>query len=306
MMNAEQKAWINKRFPIALVKELPIFGSQRKFYRIQGDSETRVVIIDGEIEQFRLFIDRGRLFRGLNVNIPEVFDYSEKLHIILETDLGDRSLELIAHETNDRITYYKQVIDLLVHWQKSFDNEPGLKMSYQIQTYDFDFARHDTRLFTERYLRGYLSLSQSKVKLLDTFFDDLAERTANVRSTLMHRDFQARNIHWYRDKPNIVDFQAAVVGPYTYDIASLIFDNHVDISQEERSDLLDYFFRHYPECDKSDLYAPALQRTLQAIGAYAFLSKVQGKRQYEQYIPNGVSNLRILQRKFDWIDIILN
>jgi len=305
-MNAEQKAWINKRFPVTLVKELPIFGSQRKFFRIQGDRGTRVVIIDGDIGQFRLFIDRARLFSGLNVNIPEVFDYSESLHIIIETDLGDRSLELIALETNERVTYYKQVIDLLVHWQKSFDNESALKMNYNIQPYDFDFARNDTRLFTERYLQGYLNLPQSKVRLLDTFFDDLAERTANVRSTLMHRDFQARNIHWYLDRHYIVDFQAAVFGPYTYDIASLIFDNHVDICQEERSELLDYFFRHYPQDDRDDLYAPALQRTLQAIGAYAFLSKVQGKGQYEQYIPNGLSNLKIFQRKFDWIDLILN
>lgn len=302
MINFEQKAWIEERFPIIHVKKLATFGSQREFYRILSEMETRVAIIDEDIVQFRLFIDRARLFFGLNVNIPEILDYSEKLHIILETDLGDRSLELIAYEANDKLEYYKKVIDLLVHWQKSFDNDSSLEKNHIIKPFDFDFARNDTRLFTERYLRGYLNLPESRIENLNPFFDELAERTASVHRTLMHRDFQARNIQWYREQPYIVDFQAAVVGPYTYDIASLVFDNHVDINHAERSEMLDYFFGHYPEANRYDLYAPALQRTLQAIGAYAFLSKVQGKRQYEQYIPKGLVHLKILAEQFGWLE----
>ncbi len=305
-MNLEQKSWINEKFPVIHVKELPIFGSQREFYRIQGRDKTCVAIIDDDLEQFRLFIDRARLFSSLQINIPEVLDYSERLNVILETDLGDRSLELITHETNDRLMYYRKVIDLLVQWQKRFNKDSAFAQNHSIQPFNFEFARNDTRLFSERYLRGYLNLPESKVKSLNPFFDDLAEKTANVSRTLMHRDFQARNIHWYRERPYIVDFQAAVIGPYTYDIASLIFDNHVDISTEERSEMLDHFFGYYPEADRNDLHAPALQRTLQAIGAYAYLSKVHGKLQYEQYIPNGLLNLKIFKRYFNWIDIILN
>ena len=135
---------------------------------------------------------------------------------------------------------------------------------------------------------------------------EIAARLAALPRVLVHRDFQSQNILWYKDRPYFVDFQTAMLGPYTYDLASLLYDNYVDLSVNVQETLIDYFFESYPEANRDDFYPVALQRTLQAISAYAFLSRIQGKSQYDQFIPRGLEHLNLLGDRFDWIKKIIS
>ncbi|MDP8240245.1 MAG: phosphotransferase [Candidatus Hatepunaea meridiana] len=304
-MKKEQIDWLKERFPFDSIGELPIYGSLRRFYRIFSDTGTRVVILDDNLEQLRLFINRAKLFSSLNVNVPQIYDYSEELHLILEEDLGDDLLEDIINETDDKIPYYKKVIDLLVGWQKRFDKDTKGYNTHKLPLYDFDFAYNETTLFINRYLRRYLDISCLSCASLKPHFVDLAERSSQIRKTLMHRDFQARNIMWHKNQPYFVDFQTAMLGPYTYDLTALLYDNHVELRVDQKESLIDYFYEYYPGANRDDFYPVALQRTLQAISAYAFLSKEQGKKQYEQYIPRGLKHLEELSGWFGWAKVIL-
>lgn len=300
-MNSDQINWLRQRFAFSRFEELPVFGSLRRFFRLHGISETRVAIVDDDLEQLTLFVDRASLFSSLDVNVPHVYDYSESLQLILEEDLGDTSLEKIINGGGDKHSHYREIIDVLVDWQKRFDAERDLTDMHRLKPYDFEFARNETVLFTERYLERYCGWSKSKTAELMLYFNELAERASEIRKTLMHRDFQSQNILYHRDRPYFVDFQTAVLGPYTYDLASLLYDNYVDLSADEKEELTDYFYRSYPDDDREDFYVAALQRTFQAVSAYAYLSRQKDKTQYEQYISVGLKHLEELAERFGWV-----
>jgi len=303
-MKQAQTNWLQERFPPEKIEQLPVFGSVRQFYRLYGTEDTRVVIYDEDINQFRLFIDRAKLFASLDVKIPRIYESSASQKLVIEQDLGDESLEVIINKNDakDRLSYYRKVIDILIGWQSRFDDSPELLDTHELPEYDIDFAYNESALFINRYLKACTDNSCTWTASLKPQFVDLAMKSSSIKKTLMHRDFQARNIMWHSGEPWFVDFQACMLGPYTYDLAALVYDNHVDLNADEKQNLIDYFFSFYPDCDRDDFYAAALQRTLQAVSAYAYLSRQQGKTQYEQFIPIGLRHLKELGDRFGWED----
>jgi len=301
-MKEAQTNWLQEHFPYEKIERLPVFGSVREFYRLTGTEDTRVVIYDEDINQFRLFIEKEKLFNSLDVKIPQIYDASANKKLVIVQDLGDESLEAIINKNDakDRLKYYRKVIDILVGWQRRFDSSPELQSKHELPDYNFDFAYNDSMLFVSRYLEKYTFMTEAQIDSNDPYFVELAKKASSIKTTLMHRDFQARNIMWQAGEPYIVDFQACMTGPYTYDIAALVYDNHVDLSDDEKQYLIDYFFSFYPDCAREDFYAAAVQRTLQAVSAYAYLSRQQGKTQYEQYIPIGLKHLRELGKRLGW------
>lgn len=301
-MNEKQVNWLQQCFPYTRIEQLPVFGSVRAFYRLSGDGETRVVICDEDLNQLRLFVDRARLFASLNVKIPQIFEYSEDLNFVIEQDLGDESLEVIVNKNNtiDRLSYYRKVIDILVGWQRRFDGLPELLTKHALPVYDFDFAYNESMLFVSRYLEEFTYMTDAQIATLKPQFVDLAMKASSIKKTLIHRDFQARNIMWHSGEPYIVDFQACMMGPYTYDLAALVYDNHVDLNTGEKQNLIDYFFENYPEAKREDFYPVALQRILQAVSAYGYLSRQPGKKMYEKYLPKGLEHLKKLGVRFGW------
>jgi aminoglycoside/choline kinase family phosphotransferase len=301
-MNELQINWLQERFPYETIERLPVFGSVREFYRLYGAKDTRVVIYDENENQFKLFIEKAKLFASLDVKISRIYESSASQKLVIVQDLGDISLEEIINknETADRLSYYRKVIDILTGWQKRFDSSPKLMDTYELPEYDIDFAFNESRLFINRFLKRCTDNSCTWIAELKPQFVDLAMKASDIRKTLMHRDFQARNIMWHEGEPYFVDFQACMLGPYTYDLAALVYDNHVDLTDDEKQKLIDYFFKYYPDGDREDFYVAALQRTLQAVSAYAYLSRQVGKTQYEKYIPKGLQHLKELGERFGW------
>ena len=105
-----------------------------------------------------------------------------------------------------------------------------------------------------------------------------------------------------------VDFQGARRGSAFYDIASLLWDPYVCLPVEMIKDFFEYWRMHnkrvqaYTKEDAWDSFIQAsLQRLMQALGAYCFLSKVKGIKKFEQYIEPGKCQLRALFAEFKLI-----
>jgi aminoglycoside/choline kinase family phosphotransferase len=119
----------------------------------------------------------------------------------------------------------------------------------------------------------------------------------------MHRDFQAQNILWKDGRARLVDFQGMRLGPLGYDAASLIFDPYLDLDAPIADALAD---RHRarlaagggpglsPQRHRRLLTAAGLQRLMQALGAFAFLSGVKGRTGFDEYVPAALGSLRTL------------
>jgi aminoglycoside/choline kinase family phosphotransferase len=86
------------------------------------------------------------------------------------------------------------------------------------------------------------------------------------------------------------------LGLAEYELASLLYDPYVTLTltRTERSQLLSFYATHRG-LDLTKLrevfYLCAAQRLMQALGAYANLSRNLGKPHFEQHLPAAIANL---------------
>ena len=101
--------------------------------------------------------------------------------------------------------------------------------------------------------------------------------------------------------PRLIDYQGARIGPPAYDVASLLWDPYYRLESGTRERLSDHYISKMRDTQadkfnaadfKKSLLLCRLQRHMQALGAYGFLSNVKGKKYFLKYVPEGV---RLLQ-----------
>ena len=108
----------------------------------------------------------------------------------------------------------------------------------------------------------------------------------------VHRDYHSRNLMLSDGSLYIIDFQDARMGPDTYDLASLLRDSYVDLTDREVDELIAYFLAlqgRASEIEAED-FRPrfdlmALQRNLKALGTFGYQTIARSNTVYIQYIP---------------------
>jgi aminoglycoside/choline kinase family phosphotransferase len=126
----------------------------------------------------------------------------------------------------------------------------------------------------------------------------LAERLARLPRVLVHRDFQSQNIIIRNGQAYLIDFQGMRSGLAEYDLASLLYDPYVDLTEAERAELIAYCREQQMnkgmaingEFD-SKLRFCAMQRLMQALGAYGFLGLVKGDKHFLKHVPAAMKSL---------------
>jgi aminoglycoside/choline kinase family phosphotransferase len=98
---------------------------------------------------------------------------------------------------------------------------------------------------------------------------------------------------------HLIDFQGMRPGLAEYDLASLLFDPYVDLPEDERAELMAYYCERVSQNGgraqgdfEITLKLCAMQRLMQALGAYGFLGLVKRHKTFLQYIPVAVKSLR--------------
>ena len=115
----------------------------------------------------------------------------------------------------------------------------------------------------------------------------------------MHRDLQSRNIMVRKGRYYLIDFQGGRIGPIQYDLASLLIDPYVELSDAIQGQLVDYCIQRLStlgSVDRHTFYEGyrycSLSRNLQILGAFAHLSRHKGKIYFEQFIPAAIKTLK--------------
>lgn len=290
-------------------------GSGRQYFRISEDKRSCVLQVCAEVnDDFRHFVDYSKTFRDFGLPVTQVYAVDETTCQVLQEDLGKRNLldEVSpvspgVRSGNERILY-PTVIDALVKWQDASQSIFSSHTELWIRRFDFAALKWETDYFTDNYLKGHCGLTEIP-QGVKNFFSLLAVAVDAQPKLLMHRDFQSQNI---MVRPNseiaFVDFQGARRGSAFYDIASLLWDPYVSLPVEMIKDFFEYWRMHnkrvqaYTKEDAWDSFIQAsLQRLMQALGAYCFLSKVKGIQKFEQYIEPGKRQLRALFAEFKLI-----
>ncbi|MCL4490500.1 MAG: phosphotransferase [Nitrospirae bacterium] len=279
-------------------------GSDRKYFRIRRDVKAAVLMrcAPGGPD-FRRHIEYSRFFRTYGIPVPELIEEEpDKMGAIFE-DLGDMSLYnwLKCPRDEDRIEdIYRRVLDIIIKLHTTVTGHVSECPLLQERVFDYDHLRWETSYFMERFVGGAGGMPVENNQALQDEFHRLASQVNSFPKTIIHRDFQAQNIMVANGRARLIDYQGARIGPPAYDVASLLWDPYYRLEETMRERLVRYYIGRMSSAaegfDEHDFRATLLpcrlQRHMQALGAYGFLSMVKGKKYFLKHIPEA---LRVLK-----------
>ena len=237
------------------------------------------------------FVDAAIGLKQCGVPVPELLRYRLLEHgcgVCLVQDLGSADLLSLkdAAPAVRRAAYYSALQGMhALH---------TAAVSWPLQPpFDAALYRWEQEYFAEHYLGCHKQLSPAEFTRLQAGAD-VAEWLAALPRVPVHRDFQSQNIMMCADKAYFIDFQGMRMGLAEYDLASLLFDPYVALTWAEAEHLLAYYQREVA-CTplRADVFAAcALQRLMQALGAFANIGYHQNRSWYLNMIGPGVRALR--------------
>jgi aminoglycoside/choline kinase family phosphotransferase len=262
---------------------------------------------DGPIEFATLpFVNVADLLSQMPLPVPALVGHSDALGILALQDLGDVTLQAhvgAARATEHAALYRQAVAFIATLQQRGAELASQAHTPYQI-VFDVEKLTWELDFFVRHFVEGYRGavLSESERAALAEEWAAIAEELAAEPRVLCHRDYHSRNLMVHDGGLYIIDFQDARMGPDTYDLASLLRDSYVDISDGELDDLIAYFLAvaGKPDADafrvRFDLMA--VQRNLKALGTFGHQTNVRHNPVYIQYMPRTLHYARANIEKY--------
>ena len=318
------QAWLAREAPVhglapASLRIASADASFRRYFRIdRHDGAGSLVIMDAPPAQENCapFVHVAGLMQAAGLNVPRILAWDEARGFMLMSDLGPQTLmELIDREhPQANLPRYLQATDALIVWQRA--SAPGV-----LPPYDEALLRRELALFPDWYLARHKGVAvEGKTReTLDKAFDVIVARTLAAPSVYVHRDFMPRNLMIPTEpgtspatQLGVLDFQDAVYGPVTYDIASLMRDAF--LSWEEDF-VLDVTIRYWEKARKAGLMDfedwhsdfgafyravewMGLQRHLKVAGIFARLTLRDGKSRYLADAPRFIGYIRATASRY--------
>ena len=289
-------------------------GSERKFYRIQaGDSHSMIVVkYSGQKEENRHYVDIALFLSGEGVNVPKIYFHDPSEGLIWMQDLGREDLWTFREESwETRRPLYESALREVskMHGITAARLEvSGLKLEREFSQ---QLYLWEQSYFFDNCLSAHFQLSESEVRRYGEMpvWREIATHLADRPRALVHRDFQSQNILIHEGQASLIDFQGMRPGLAQYDVASLLYDPYVNLSGPERDYLLDFYKRVAREAGqeiggdfKEIFHQCALQRLMQALGAYGFLGLQKGRADFLAHIPAARRSLREVAAQVDGLD----
>ena len=279
----------------------PLAGdaSFRRYVRVITP-QTSYVVMDSPpaLEPIRPYIKVCDYLCKQGYSAPRIIALDEEMGFLLLEDLGNEVFNSLLEQNRKNPAklereLYEQSVKLLAEWHKA----PGMlkgTSTLKIGDYTRDEYIQELKLFTDWYLPelGRPEASFRAGEFLDIWME-LLRSTPPADCYFVHRDFHANNLVWLEEREEnarvgLLDFQDALWGDCSYDLASLIEDARRDVEPDLAADMKRLYVEltGQPMALFSKRYAMiAAQRNLKIIGIFARLNKRDGKPQYLDYLP---------------------
>ena len=308
------KAWLNRIFPAERWQLEPASAdaSFRRYFRVSlaDRGESRIVMdAPPQQEDCRPFIQVADLLRQAGLNAPAILAQDLEQGFLLLTDLGTTTYLAALQEDDARAdVLFRDATDALIAWQLA--SRPGV-----LPPYDAVLLRRELDLFPDWYLARHLglALSPQQRELLERMFALILASNLAQPAVYVHRDYMPRNLMLSEPNPGILDFQDAVYGPVSYDVASLVRDAFISW-EEERA--LDWIVRYWEKARKAGLMDfedwhsdfgafyravewMGLQRHLKVLGIFARIRHRDGKPGYVEDAPRFIAYVRAVAARYN-------
>ena len=279
-------------------------ASFRRYFRLdtaEAAAPSRIVMdAPPDKENSAPFVQVAGLMATAGVLAPTILEWDEPNGFLLLDDLGRQTMLDVIDPARPEAArpLYDQAIDALVRWQLS--SRPGV-----LPPYDRALLERELALFPEWYIGRHRGIAvEGKLKeRLERSFKLIVESNLASPGVYVHRDFMPRNL-MVGETPTlgVLDFQDAVYGPITYDIASLMRDAFLSWDEEF---VLDVTIRYWQAARKAGLPVDedfgafyravewmGLQRHLKVAGIFARLTLRDGKPRYLADTPRFIAYIR--------------
>ncbi len=280
-------------------------ASFRRYFRVYLPAGESLIVMDAPPPQENVasFLRMNAILRAAELHAPEVLAAEPEAGFLLLEDLG-------------RQTYLQAFADLDRHACNSLMRE-AIAALVRLQTIELtslpaDFPRYDAallrrelELFPEWYVRRHrgCELSTSERENLERSFALLIGFALAQPQVLVHRDYMPRNLmRLPQGNPGILDHQDAVIGPISYDLASLLRDAFHSWEEEQQ---IDWAVRYWEAARRARLPVPedfgafyrdlewmGLQRHLKVLGIFARIHYRDGKPHYLPDTPRFIGYVR--------------
>lgn len=293
-------------------------ASFRRYLRIDTDSGHSLIIMDAPPahENCRPFVDVAALLRDAGLLVPDILAWDEPNGFMLMSDLGDHTLMERIDRDHPAANHaqYMAATDSLLAWQLA--SKPGV-----LPAYGEAVLRREMQLFPDWYLAQHkgITLAEGQQKTLLSAFDAIVAHNLIGPKVYVHRDFMPRNLMLPRQpgttpaqQLGVLDFQDALYGPVTYDMASLMRDAFLTWEEDF---VIDVTIRYWEKARKTGLLDfedwhsdfgafyravewMGLQRHLKVAGIFARLTLRDGKPKYLADAPRFIHYIRSTTHRY--------
>ena len=285
-------------------------ASFRRYLRVDRVAGGSLVVMDAppDKEDCKPFVKIAGLLHDAGVRVPAILAWDEPQGFMLLEDVGERTLldVLDPEQAGQAQPYFRDATAALLDWQKA--SRPGV-----LPAYDEALLLRELQLFPDWYLEKHkgLVLDAAVRDTLAKTFSLIVQRNLAAPSVFVHRDYMPRNLMLPRvedanQRLTVLDFQDAVHGPITYDIASLMRDAFLTWEEDM---VLDVTIRYWEQARKAGLMDfdgwsedfgafyravewMGLQRHLKVAGIFARLTLRDGKPKYLADAPRFILYIR--------------
>ena len=289
-------------------QQLPGDGGHRHYTRIQDNKKTFILMSCGKKDpSLKKFIEIQQKLNPF-VSVPKIFHKSLKDGFLLLEDLGDQSLESFFLQNKIKLskTVYYQALKQLACFQTQ------IKATKKDLVFDKDFFLQENEMAIY-HLQTYLNSFYKKSKVpfnknsARTFRKDMEKVLLNFKKkdyVYCHRDYHSRNLMLKNNKLISIDFQDAGLGPWYYDLTSLLYDSYVPLSPSIKKEFSKFYFKNLsPSLKKKALSLSHielmtklqfLQRGFKACGCFAAFKNRDKKNTHLKYIKPSLKLLQTL------------
>ena len=296
----ELTAWVAGALKVSAPVLAPASAdaSFRRYFRTSAHGRSYVIMdAPPPQEDCRPFVRIAGMLKSAGAHVPEVLAQDLERGFLLLEDLGTQTyLDIFRAGTGDADQMFADAIDTLVLWQQA--SRPGM-----LPAYDRALLHRELMLYPDWYVSKHLKLELSALETvtLHDAFRLLEDSALAQPQVYVHRDYMPRNLMLSGPNPGVLDFQDAVYGPLTYDVASLFKDAFLSWP-EERVKAWQRLYRE--RAKRAGLPVPepgeferasdwmGMQRHLKVMGIFARINYRDGKPHYLKDTPRFLSYIR--------------
>jgi len=291
----QAKIWLSKQQQTSNFTIKPLAGdaSFRRYFRVHTE-QAEFVLMDAPPakEDVTPFINTCLWLEDVGLNVPDLVVVDQHHGFLLLQDFGDTTWSIYFSKNSNIESLFKDALQQLFTLQNA-EKVP------QLPCFDISRMQTECNLYLDWYLPHIKSYTPT-ISERDQFHEVLSPLLKEIHEipyAPVHLDYHSRNL---MVPPSglplgVIDFQDAVHGPITYDLASLLYDCYQDYPENERRRWSEHFFnnlkpqhqKHFKDFEAwhRALRLTSLQRHIKVLGIFARLAYRDGKTQFLNEIP---------------------